>query len=394
MSTSELDRIDEERRLAEERRRQEEALPVAPPEHLWLHDRDAAGERPDAHQQMHAEQELAADTDAGTRPGQRLSHPSKRKLRMRALLVASLCGVGMLGYLQMAPKTAPAVDLLGSSLPSGNDLPDPTPTELDPEVDPRLGGPDAPAARSLPSAINLGHPSVSKAAETGATSAKPTVSMAENAPIAAPSEEAAKGPSVATAPTSTPTLKSLPAETVTTADLQEQLRTTQALVAALTKQLAELQKAQDARVPARPAAQAVVTPPSPAAVPQAVAAATPPPRPVAQPRQSTPRAPRAGGRAPAARTAVAAAPQQPATTTAPAKPAAPLGGQLVAVDMWNGEPSVVVASGLPGDRRLRVLRPGDVVNGLALKSADPVSKSATFASPGSAGLTLYVSQGG
>lgn len=392
MTTSELERIDEERRLEEERRRQEEALPMAPPEHLWLHDRDAAGERADAHQRAHAEPDPAADTEPGTRPGKRLSHPAKRKLGMRALLVASLCGVAVLGYLQMAPKTAPAVDLLGSSLPSGAGLPEPTLAELDPEVDPRLGGPDARGSRSLPSALDLGHPSVPKATGTVATSARPAASMAERPPSAASIEEPAQGPSVAAAPASTPTLKSLPAEAVTTADLQEQLRTTQALVAALTKQLADLQKAQDARVPARPAAQAVVTPPSPVAAPQAVAATTPPPRPVAQPRPSTPRAPRAGGRAPAARTAVAAAPQQPATVQA--KPAAPLGGQLVAVDMWNGEPSVVVASGLPGDRRLRVLRPGDVVNGLALKSADPVSKSATFAAPGSAGLTLYVSQGG
>jgi len=77
------------------------------------------------------------------------------------------------------------------------------------------------------------------------------------------------------------------------------------------------------------------------------------------------------------------------------KPAAPaLSGQLIAVDMWNGEPSVVVASGIPGDRRMRVLRPGDVVNGMALKSADPVSRTATFVAPGSPGLTLSVSQGG
>ncbi|MXN30193.1 hypothetical protein GRX31_16440 [Delftia sp. CH05] len=77
------------------------------------------------------------------------------------------------------------------------------------------------------------------------------------------------------------------------------------------------------------------------------------------------------------------------------KPAVPaLSGQLIAVDMWNGEPSVVVASGIPGDRRMRVLRPGDVVNGMALKSADPVSRTATFVAPGSPGLTLSVSQGG
>ncbi|ATG92744.1 hypothetical protein FRC75_07795 [Paracidovorax citrulli] len=162
------------------------------------------------------------------------------------------------------------------------------------------------------------------------------------------------------------------------------MRTTQALVAALTKQLADLQKAQDGHAPARPAVEA--------AAPAPVVATASPTRAVAQPRPATQRAARASTRAAAARPAVAEAPQSPAT--AQAKPAVPLGGQLVAVDMWNGEPSVVVASGLAGDRRLRVLRPGDVVNGLALKSADPVSKSATFAAPGSAGLTLYVSQGG
>ena len=75
-------------------------------------------------------------------------------------------------------------------------------------------------------------------------------------------------------------------------------------------------------------------------------------------------------------------------------PAPALGGQLVSVDMWNGEASVVISSGLPGDRRVRVLRPGDVVNGLALRSADPVTRTATFAAPGSQGLTLSVSQGG
>ncbi|KGG92163.1 hypothetical protein P368_11765 [Comamonas thiooxydans] len=89
-----------------------------------------------------------------------------------------------------------------------------------------------------------------------------------------------------------------------------------------------------------------------------------------------------------------ATPRQAAKVVAAKPAAAPAGAQLVSVDMWNGEPSVVVASGVPGDRRVRVLRPGDVVNGLSLKSADPVSRTATFVAPGSQGLTLSVSNGG
>ncbi|WP_232536218.1 hypothetical protein SR914_21150 [Comamonas testosteroni] len=89
-----------------------------------------------------------------------------------------------------------------------------------------------------------------------------------------------------------------------------------------------------------------------------------------------------------------ATPRQAAKVVAAKPAAAPVGAQLVSVDMWNGEPSVVVASGVPGDRRVRVLRPGDVVNGLSLKSADPVSRTATFVAPGSQGLTLSVSNGG
>ncbi|ABM33335.1 hypothetical protein Aave_2767 [Paracidovorax citrulli AAC00-1] len=284
----------------------------------------------------------------------------------------------------MAPKPAATVDLLGSSLPSGG-LPEPTSVEVDPAFDPRLGGPDARVPRTIPAAIDLGHAGGPQPAEAPTTGPRPAASKSESQQRAAPTEEPVQSPSVAAPPAaSAPPAKSPSSEATTTAELQEQLRTTQALVAALTKQLADLQKAQDGHAPARPAVEA--------AAPAPVVATASPTRAVAQPRPATQRAARASTRAAAARPAVAEAPQSPAT--AQAKPAVPLGGQLVAVDMWNGEPSVVVASGLAGDRRLRVLRPGDVVNGLALKSADPVSKSATFAAPGSAGLTLYVSQGG
>jgi hypothetical protein len=66
-----------------------------------------------------------------------------------------------------------------------------------------------------------------------------------------------------------------------------------------------------------------------------------------------------------------------------AAPSAPkLGHQLLSIDMWNGTPSVVMASGLPGDTRTRVLRPGDTLNGVTLRWADPSQGSATFVSNG------------
>ena len=69
-------------------------------------------------------------------------------------------------------------------------------------------------------------------------------------------------------------------------------------------------------------------------------------------------------------------------------------GQLLAVDMWNGAPSVVVGTGLPGDNRLRVLRQGDAYNGVALLSVDPVAKTATFRAGTGRSFTLSVNDGG
>jgi hypothetical protein len=148
--------------------------------------------------------------------------------------------------------------------------------------------------------------------------------------------------------------------------------------------LAQLQKQLEQQ-----AAAAGLSAPADAGVVGAVPAARPKPSPVQKvAKATTPKAPAA----PKASQPVKAAPVQVAKQ--PNAPAPKLSGQLVSVDMWNGQPSVVVASGIAGDRRVRVLRPGDVINGLALRSADPVTQSATFAVPGSAGLTLYVSQGG
>jgi Meckel syndrome type 1 protein len=89
----------------------------------------------------------------------------------------------------------------------------------------------------------------------------------------------------------------------------------------------------------------------------------------------------------AAQAAIAAA-----SASAPA-PAPTLGAQLLSVDMWGGTPSVVVTSGLPDDKRIRTLRPGDTLNGVTLQSADPATGSATFSSDGKS-FTLSTRTGG
>jgi hypothetical protein len=70
------------------------------------------------------------------------------------------------------------------------------------------------------------------------------------------------------------------------------------------------------------------------------------------------------------------------------------GGQLLAVDLWAGQPSVVVGTGLPGDGRTRVLRPGEQFNGVALLSADPAAGTATFQVQGGRPFTLSLKAGG
>lgn len=68
-------------------------------------------------------------------------------------------------------------------------------------------------------------------------------------------------------------------------------------------------------------------------------------------------------------------------------------GQLLAVDIWGGVPSVVVGTGDPADRRIRVLRLGDTLNGVSLLRADPATGQATFGG-GPANFTMTVKEGG
>lgn len=53
-------------------------------------------------------------------------------------------------------------------------------------------------------------------------------------------------------------------------------------------------------------------------------------------------------------------------------------GQLLSVDMWGGKPSVVVSTGNPTDKRVRILSPGDSFNGITLREASVQNRTASF----------------
>jgi len=301
----------------------------------------------------------------------------------RSLMAVSLAGIALLGYLQYGPSIRQVPDLLGTNLPTVGTIEPSGPDEFRAPIDPRLGGLDQLGISALETATDPDELAV-------AQSSQPQQQM----PVASTAEA-----SVGVAPT-----VQSPAASSTAADpeLAARMQRMEAMMIELSQQLARMRE-QDAKARATAPAvvQAAPAPTTAAAVAPAQSSA-----PTAAPAATEPHTARPT--AAATRVMVKAPPVRAATSrpavqqkstpskTSPAeKPTAPaLSGQLIAVDMWNGEPSVVVASGIPGDRRMRVLRPGDVVNGMALKSADPVSRTATFVAPGSPGLTLSVSQGG
>lgn len=87
---------------------------------------------------------------------------------------------------------------------------------------------------------------------------------------------------------------------------------------------------------------------------------------------------------------LAAAPSQP---TPSASAASATGVQLMAVDLWNGTPSVVIGTTTPGDARIKVMQPGDVINGVQLRHAQADGQRATFGVRGSAdAVSLVVGQ--
>ncbi|UNV88742.1 hypothetical protein [Comamonas sp. 7D-2evo1] len=339
--------------------------------------------------------------------------PSRRKATnpwvLRAVGIAGVVGILALGYLQYGQKRLPALDLLGSSLPEAG-LVTPQPAFDASEFDPRLADtsplPLAPLADAAAAPI-AGAPSGDadpipvgmqpefdpeavmrqSAADAGVASlgdagavpqAVTNLALQRNeAAAAAPAGSApitaAPAPTMAVAPTAVATATPVGVDP----QVLDRMKRMEDMMLLMSQQLAAMQQANAlaGKTSAAPA-------PAPAVAPAAAQAA-----PVEQP------SPRPAPKRVMVK-AKPATPRQAAKVVAAKPAAAPAGAQLVSVDMWNGEPSVVVASGVPGDRRVRVLRPGDVVNGLSLKSADPVSRTATFVAPGSQGLTLSVSNGG
>ena len=52
--------------------------------------------------------------------------------------------------------------------------------------------------------------------------------------------------------------------------------------------------------------------------------------------------------------------------------------ELLAVDVWDGVPSAVIGTGVPGDKRVKVFKAGDKERGVGVKAVDVESQSATF----------------
>ncbi len=68
---------------------------------------------------------------------------------------------------------------------------------------------------------------------------------------------------------------------------------------------------------------------------------------------------------------------RPKPVAAPASAPVPT-GTVLAVDLWDGQPSVVVGTGVPADKRVLFLREGDSKNGVTVKAANPAAQSALF----------------
>ena len=320
----------------------------------------------------------AVSPGGGTREQERSKGARKRRIPLKYQTAGALVGIAVIGFLQFSKDPSAVTDMLGTELVKLVPESAPISRPAQPAVDPRLAdpvaldmlqlerGPETTAAIPGPGQVEQ-FESLPAVAEAPSQALGETVSEThEVATEPAPSSSAAGADRTAVTANAAPS--------VSNEELMQRLQLLEGLVTQL------VQQQQKAAAKATPTAAAAAPAGEPAATTATPAAAV-------QQRRPAPRANVA--KAPAAKPAKQAKAPSPAAQPTPA-----LGGQLVSVDMWNGEASVVISSGLPGDRRVRVLRPGDVVNGMALRSADPVTRSATFVAPGSQGLTLYVSQGG
>jgi hypothetical protein len=60
----------------------------------------------------------------------------------------------------------------------------------------------------------------------------------------------------------------------------------------------------------------------------------------------------------------------PVTAASPAPEVVQPGNQLLAIDLWDDRPSVVVGTGIAGDKRVRVLQSGDSQNGVTVRAVN------------------------
>lgn len=365
----------------------ESPLPLPEPGFGWLKEAgNVAAEPPPVSTGFATHQPRAEEQSRTASANKRIGLLSRRS-SIKAITAFGAVGIAVLIYAEFSSDKSAVADMLGTELiklvPESVPVPR---TDLG-MVDPRLADPvalDMLKLENEPLASDTTEPAHTEgfmapmvpseeSPEVGLPQAGPSAdSMAPHqVPAAEPTGAPGTAPSTSTAPTAP---VAPPAPGVSNEELMLRLQRVELLLAQLQLQ-AKTAAATPTTTPANSSAAVAPTPataqrrvePAARPAPARTVKATPP-KPVKQAK------------------AAAAAPA--------AAPAPVLGGQLVSVDMWNGEASVVIASGLPGDRRVRVLRPGDVVNGMALRSADPVTRSATFVAPGSQGLTLYVSQGG
>ena len=120
-----------------------------------------------------------------------------------------------------------------------------------------------------------------------------------------------------------------------------------------------------------------------AAVPTPAAAT--PVRRAAKPRRSGVRTARSAPASPATVPPVAAVP-----LSAEQQLRNQMQAQLLSIDVWDGRPSVVVGTGVPGDKRVRVLQPGEQLHGVGLHSVDAAAGRATFSVGNGSLVTLDV----
>lgn len=294
-----------------------------------------------AAQGMEAAIAAATEAPAGTRPHEAIGAgaapgeqppPSSRRNLIRLTAVAAAIGIAILGYQLLTPKPKPLAGM------------EPAQDIAAMPLDGARPSIPAPSQAQLPVREPLPEPPPQQ-------EALPTQQVPADR-AAAETASRPSGSAMAAPPSMTPT-----------AALESR-------IASLEAQVAELSSRSSA--PASPA--------------PAVASTTP-----GNDHRSVPAAAHPShqdaARMVAGRSARATAPEPVVVPPPPT-----LGGQLLSVDLWGGQVSVVVTSGLPGDTRTRTLKPGDSVNGVTLQSADPSSQTATFTAGGRS-FTLSTRQG-